>query len=89
MRTRDGYYDFLRGIAILMVIGIHTFKPGYSVVFVRQIIQCAVPLFLAISGLFTAKKNFSTAGSYSAFLKRQLPRVYNTDADMVYPMDVI
>ena len=28
MQQRDTYFDFLRGIAIIMVIGIHTYTDG-------------------------------------------------------------
>lgn len=77
------YFDFLRGIAIMMVIGIHTYSGGsfddvagaVNVIF-RQLLNCAVPLFLAMSGFFIARKDLSSKDSYFAFLKKQIPKVY-------------
>lgn len=76
-RQRDSYYDFLRGIAIMMVIGIHTYTDGFMHfnLFLRQFLNCAVPIFLAISGYFIGRKNFEN-GSYGIFLQKQIPRVY-------------
>ena len=75
---RDSYFDFWRGIAIIMVIGIHTYSDGFMHMnlVLRQFLNCAVPIFLAISGYFIGKKSFSEKGSYGAFLKKQVPRVY-------------
>lgn len=75
---RDTYFDFLRGVAIIMVIGIHTYSDGMMHInlFMRQFLNCAVPLFLAISGYFVGKKSFAEDGAYKSFLKRQMPRVY-------------
>lgn len=76
-KQRDFYYDFLRGIAIMMVIGIHTYTDGFMHfnLFLRQFLNCAVPIFLAISGYFIGRKNFEN-GSYGIFLQKQIPRVY-------------
>lgn len=81
--NRQTYFDFLRGIAILMVIGIHTFtlRPFEGVsnivqIGIREAINFAVPLFLAISGFFIGKKKISSSADYFFFLKSQLPRVY-------------
>jgi len=84
MKNRNEYFDFLRGVAIIMVIGIHTLPPviGFSTfhdcvnILVRQLLNCAVPLFLAISGFFIAKKDLSTGEKRLAFWKRQIPSVY-------------
>ena len=72
------FFDFLRGIAIIMVIGIHTYTDGlmHFNLFLRQILNCAVPIFLAISGYFIGHKSFVEQGSYAKFLKKQVPRVY-------------
>ena len=83
--SRNTYFDFLRGFAIIMVVGIHTivnYSPGFETfedictILVRSILNCAVPLFLAISGFFIAKKNVSSSKEHLAFLKRQIPKVY-------------
>lgn len=79
-KVRIPYFDFLRGIAILMVVSIHTFELfaiedniwGEIKIFLGQIIQCAVPIFIAISGFFLAQKQVS----YIPFLKRQIPKIY-------------
>lgn len=78
MQQRDTYFDFLRGIAIIMVIGIHTYTDGqmHFNLFLRQILNCAVPIFLTISGYFIGHKSFVEQGSYVKFLKKQVPRVY-------------
>jgi len=64
-------------ISIMMVIGIHTYTDGFMHfnLFLRQFLNCAVPIFLAISGFFIGRKNFEN-GSYGIFLQKQIPRVY-------------
>lgn len=78
MQQRDTYFDFLRGIAIIMVIGIHTYTDGLVNfnLFLRQFLNCAVPIFLAISGYFIGHKSFVEQGSCVKFLKKHVPRVY-------------
>ena len=83
VNKRDDYYDFWRGIAIMMVVGIHTFaipsfdtNVGIYSAFVRQILNCAVPIFLAISGLFLGKKELNTKPQILHFQKKQIPKVY-------------
>lgn len=81
--NRQTYFDFLRGFAILLVIGIHTytvrpFEGTSNIIQIgfRESINFAVPLFLAISGFFTGRKKITSSADYFSFLKRQLPRVY-------------
>jgi len=88
MNKRIEYYDFLRGVAIVGVIGIHAFwvyqdylkEAGMSMfdlnIFVRQLIGCCVPMFLALSGFFLANKDVSSWKKYSLFLRKQVMRVY-------------
>lgn len=83
MKTRNNYFDFLRGIAILMVIAIHTyprfsFDGAYDIfqIFVRQIVGCPVPVFLAISGYFLGRKSLNTKELRLDFWKKQIPKVY-------------
>lgn len=76
---RIGYFDFWRGIAIIMVVGIHTFvmsePTGVSIV-TREVLNCAVPIFLALSGYFaTIQFSKKGIGAYT-FWKKQIPRVY-------------
>lgn len=75
---REPYFDFLRGVAIIMVIGIHTYHDTlahFGLLF-RQFLNCAVPIFLAISGYFIGRKSFDAQGSYAKFLRKQVARVY-------------
>ena len=83
MVNRNQYFDFLRGIAILMVIAIHTFPQsdfstadGVANIIIRQIVGCPVPLFLAISGFFLGRKALETKDQKYSFWKKQIPRVY-------------
>lgn len=84
MKYRNNYFDFLRGIAIIMVIGIHTFPSihdmndisDWVIIFIRQILNCAVPLFLAISGYFIAQKDLDTLSNKFSFWKKQIPAIY-------------
>lgn len=83
-KHRNEYFDFLRGIAIIFVVGIHTFvcSEGCSEyvqtaeIALRQILNCAVPLFLAISGFFLSRIDLSTREQKISFWKKQIPKVY-------------
>lgn len=63
---------------------IHTIKAGldynslfgFLTVSLRQIIGCAVPVFLAISGYFLCRKKIENKVEYFCFLKHQIPTVY-------------
>ncbi len=79
---RIPYFDFLRGIAIIMVCAIHTFGQCYNLesvsffaVAVRQIMNCAVPIFCASSAYFFVDRDFC-GSNYACFLKKQIVRVY-------------
>lgn len=83
--SRNPYFDFLRGFAIIMVVGIHTFRThdltltslgDVCNVFLRLILNCAVPLFLAISGFFIGNRNIGFGKEHLKFLKHQIPKVY-------------
>lgn len=83
MRQRITYFDFLRGAAILMVVAIHTYpNDGFATPLAttqmlgRQLIGCAVPVFLAISGFFLAHKALDTREERFAFWRRQIPKIY-------------
>lgn len=83
---RNPYFEAIRGIAIMMVVAIHTFimpndiadNPvvGYITLGVRQIFNAAVPLFLAISGFFLAKKQLTYNKGWWTPTKRQILKVY-------------
>lgn len=82
---RNSYFDFLRGIAIMMVVAIHTFNIeeadlcGSAVdltTLVRQLLNCAVPMFLAISGYFLCNKKLETWGERKTFWLKQMTKVY-------------
>lgn len=86
MSERIAYFDILRAIAIVGVVAIHASGTGLSfdvasinfnfTVLWRNLLNFAVPLFLAISGFFLVRKQFKYTGEYFAFLKKQIPRVY-------------
>ena len=73
---RNTYFDFLRGLAIMMVVGIHTYTLGKDSTVVRQLLNTAVPLFIAISGYFLSQKKMENKDDYLFFLKKQFPKVY-------------
>lgn len=76
---RSVYFDFIRGIAIIMVVFIHCFPSDYVCdyqLFFRQILNTAVPLFLACSGFFIGKKHIDNRNKYVAFIKKQIPKIY-------------
>lgn len=80
---RNLYFDALRGIAILMVVAIHTFiasefdnYQSICAISMREICNVAVPLFLAISGFFIGQKNFDNNSQTFKFWRRQIPKVY-------------
>lgn len=79
MKERNLYFDCVKGMAILMVIAIHTFNPenvNYDALCVRQLLNVAVPLFLACSGFFIGKKTFNTSTERRSWLKHQIQKVY-------------
>lgn len=68
-----------------MVVGIHTLPAnagGFDsieaviTIILRQMLNCAVPLFLAISGYFIASKNLTFGKEHLCFLKKQIPKIY-------------
>ena len=73
---RNTYFDFLRGLAIMMVVGIHTYTLGKDSTVVRQLLNTAVPLFIAISGYCLSQKRMENKDDYLFFLKKQFPKVY-------------
>ena len=83
-KDRNQYYDFLRGIAIIMVVGIHTEGQhcGFDSLtaqlntILRQFLNAGVPVFFAISGFFLSRKDLTTNYNRSEFWKKQIPKVY-------------
>jgi len=86
MPNRIEYFDILRGLAILGVVAGHSSNTGLNfaenslnfnfTVLWRNLLTFSVPMFLAISGYFLAKKPINNANNYFVFLKYQIPRVY-------------
>lgn len=60
----------------MMVVGIHTYTLDEDSTEVRQLLNTAVPLFIAISGYFLSQKRMESKEDYFSFLKKQLPKVY-------------
>jgi len=85
-KNRIEYFDVLRGVAIICVIAIHSFigleditlrSLSFHVAIIwRQLIGCAVPVFLAISGFFLSQKKVDSMENYVSFISKQIPRVY-------------
>lgn len=81
---RDTYYDFLKGLAIMGVIAIHTlifrYDPysiaGLMLAIFRNILGCCVPFFVAVSGYFLANKVIKTKDEYRSFIKSRIRTVY-------------
>ncbi len=80
---RNLYFDALRGIAIMMVVAIHTFyacefesRLSICAISMREIFNMAVPMFLAISGFFIGRMVFEDKRQVFAFWKKQIPKVY-------------
>lgn len=80
---RIGYFDFLRGIAIIMVVGIHTCnKCGLGNIYevtslaIREFINCAVPLFIALSAYFMTRKMNLVITDKNVLIKHQIIKVY-------------
>ena len=73
---RNTYFDFLRGLAIMMVVGIHTYTLGKDSTVVRQLLTTAVPLFIAISGYCLSQKRMENKDDYLFFLKKKFSKVY-------------
>lgn len=76
MKERVAYFDFLRGFAIMMVVGIHTYTLGEDSTVVRQLLNTAVPLFIAISGYCLSQKRMENKDDYLFFLKKKFSKVY-------------
>lgn len=83
-KDRIYYYDFLKGLAIMGVVAIHTmilnfepysFEGGVFAVF-RNLLGCCVPFFVTVSGYFLAPKEVSTKCAYINFIKTRFKTVY-------------
>lgn len=75
MTNRNLYFDFLRGVAIIIVIGIHCYTIDNNILF-RQVLNAAVPLFIAVSGFFLSQKVIKDRDQYVVFWRKQIPKVY-------------
>ena len=60
----------------MMVVGIHTYTLGKDSTVVRQLLNTAVPLFVAISGYFLSQKKMENKDDYLFFLKKKFSKVY-------------
>ena len=82
-KTHIAYYDFWKGIAILMVVAIHTglgfdfvSMEGNLRIVLRSVMNSAVPIFLAISGYFLSKQILDSREKVLAFWKKQISKIY-------------
>lgn len=84
IHRRNPYFDALRAIAIIMVIANYTCSVanldmlhGFNFnVLILQVIKCAVPLFLAISGYFLCRAAINNKKEYFIFLRKHLSKIY-------------
>ena len=60
----------------MMVVGIHTYTLGKDSTVVRQLLNTAVPLFVAISGYCLSQKRMENKDDYLFFLKKKFSKVY-------------
>ena len=60
----------------MMVVGIHTYTLGKDSTVVRQLLNTAVPLFIAISGYCLSQKRMENKDDYLFFLKKKFSKVY-------------
>lgn len=87
MKERNLYFDYLKGLAIIGVIGVHTIivnfdvysLKGIMVAAFRNLLGCCTPLFVTLSGYFLYNKKIGTRFAYADFMKSRLRTVY-------YPM---
>lgn len=83
-KERDTYYDFLKGLAIMGVVAIHTmilkYEPytigGVILAIYRNLLDCCVPFFVSISGYFLASKKLNTKNEYIGFIRNRLKTIY-------------
>ena len=76
--AKDNKWQIIRGICIILVVLIHVqtaapYRAGsfdhFSWIVLRQIINCAVPLFFFMSGFFTKEEYFRNGKSILAYWK--------------------
>ena len=83
-KERNTYYDFLKGLAIMGVVAIHTmvlkYEPytigGVILAIYRNLLGCCVPFFVAVSGYFLACKKLNTKNEYIGFIRDRLKTIY-------------
>ncbi len=88
-RPRDLSFDALRGLAIFLVVLSHAgvigwyFKDAetgvwnfYYSMFVRQMVMCTIPIFLAVSGYWLAGARCESWADYRAFVKKRVTRIF-------------
>lgn len=71
MAKRDNYYSFMKGIAIIAVLFIHTpfmGSDGAAAIACRQIFTFAVALFFFLSGYFVKDKSLDAKGIFRIFI---------------------
>ena len=92
MKERESWFDFLRGVAVLMVIAIHTFAAtsqkeemvGDALIVSRQMLNCAVPRFWPIIWLFPCKK--ARRAVVCAILETSNPQDLYTYSNLVFTL---
>lgn len=84
MSKRIDYFDMLRGVAIIFVIICHSYSGNplsgnikeEIYLMIRQMVTCAVPIFLAESGFFLSNKVFANRTEFFKFFLTHSFRVW-------------
>ncbi len=84
MSKRIDYFDMLRGVAIIFVVICHSYSGNplsgsfkeELYLLIRQVVTCAVPIFLAESGFFLTNKVLANRTEYFKFFGTHSFRVW-------------
>lgn len=80
MDTRNQELDIVKGLCIIMVVAIHTINvKDYESFFgigIRNIFNCAVPIFLALSAYLTKTDSIHNRSDYKNFIVKRIKRIY-------------
>ncbi len=77
IQSRNKYFDFVRGLAIIMVLYIHTCRlDGAMALLLRQFCNAGVPIFIALSAFFLSKKELTSNIDKYRFWNMHIVKVY-------------
>lgn len=81
IKLRNVNIDIIKGLCIIMVVAIHTIDvkvyESFFGFLIRNIFNCAVPIFLGLSGyLINTKIKYNNNKEYWSFIKKRIHRIY-------------